>query len=101
MKRIFLIFSILILGSILYSEDKGNFNGEFEAIEVQTDVKGNEAKFNEYRDLGNGFYGKLKLKIDSEKYFMKFNAYDMGYGTQNYEFEGGSFASYKIYLKYN
>lgn len=101
MKRIILIFSFFIFACITYSEDTGVFSGEFEGTTVQTDVNGNEAKFNEYRDLKNGLYGKLRLKYDSENYFMKFNAKDMGYNTQSYELEGGKFSIFKMYFKYN
>ncbi len=101
MKKILLIYFILSLTSIFFAEDKTTLSGEFQGSQVSTDVSGNEAKFNEYRDLENGLYGKIKLKYDREKYFLKFNAYDMGYGTQSYEIEGGGLTSFKMYFKYN
>ncbi len=101
MKKIFLIFLTLFSTINFFAEDKTNFSGEFQGTQASADVSGNEAKFNEYRDLENGLYGKIKLKYDSEKYFLKFYAYDMGYGTQSYEIEGGALTSFKMYFKYN
>lgn len=101
MKKLYLILTFLLLTAFLYSDDSETFNGELEAKAAEIDNRGNDAKFNEYSDQGDGFYGRLKFLYDSERYFLKFNAQDMGYRTQSYELEGGSLTIFRMYFKYN
>jgi MtrB/PioB family decaheme-associated outer membrane protein len=63
------------------------------------DIEGNEAKFNEYRDIRDGLYGKVHLLYDSNYYF-DFRASDIGYDTQHYKLDGGKWGSFKVYLDY-
>jgi len=95
-----LCFLLLLMNS-LHAEDSKPFSGEINATGKLADINGNEAKFNEYRDLDNGVYGKIRLKYDSEDYFMRLNAGDIAYDTQSYKLEGGSYGKFKLYLKYN
>ncbi len=80
--------------------------GEVGAEGVYAGVRGGEggkAKFTEYRDLRQGFsmFGKIGLEMDSEKYFFKFRASDMGYDTQSYEIEDGMWGKFKLDLFYD
>ncbi|MDO9287602.1 MAG: MtrB/PioB family outer membrane beta-barrel protein, partial [Thermodesulfovibrionales bacterium] len=102
-KKMIIIFTValsLISFSPVFSEEK-KIEGEIKAAGVLTDINGSKAKFNEYRDLKDGIYGKINLKYDAEKYFLKFKASDIGYDTQNYKLEGGMWGKFKLYLKYN
>lgn len=105
MKRILIytlaLCSLLFLTNSLYAEDNKPFSAEIEAIWKLADINANEAKFNEYRDLDTGVYGKIHLKYDNDQYFMKLNADDIAYDTQNYKLEGGIWGKFKAYLKYN
>jgi len=93
--------SLLLLTNGLYAEDNKPFSGEIKATGKLVDIDGNKAKFNEYRDLKDGVYGKIRLKFDDDQYFMKLNAGDIAYDTQNYKLEGGMWGKYKMYFKYN
>ena len=83
-----------------YSED-GKFGGDVRLTGKVADVNGNVAKFNEYRDIKDGVYGKINLKYDADKYFLKFKASDIGYDTQSYKLAGGVWGKFKYNLKYN
>lgn len=75
--------------------------GEATATPVYTDVSGNKAKFNEYRDLREfGVYGDIKLNYDSEKYFTDVTAGDFGYKTQHYDVNAGKYGDAKLNLEY-
>jgi MtrB/PioB family decaheme-associated outer membrane protein len=65
--------------------------------------EGGEAKFTEYRDLreNGGFYGRARLNVDTEKYFLNFKAGDFGYDTQYYKIDGGLWGIFKADLFYN
>ncbi|WP_333652305.1 MtrB/PioB family outer membrane beta-barrel protein [Dissulfurispira sp.] len=92
---------LLLLTNGLYAEDNKPFSGEIKATGKFVDINGNEAKFNEYRDMDSGVYGKIRLKYDSEQYFLKLYADDIAYDTQNYKLEGGMWGKFKLYLKYS
>jgi len=79
---------IISLGllSNAYPQDKP-FEGEvsLKGIWLGLEAKeGGRAKFTEYRDLkeDGGFYGRAKLNLDKDKYFLNFDAGDFGYDTQ-------------------
>ena len=65
--------------------------------------EGGKAKFTEYRDLRQGVsvFGNVGLGLDSEQYFLKFRASDMGYDTQSYRLDGGMWGKFKFDLFYD
>jgi MtrB/PioB family decaheme-associated outer membrane protein len=80
--------------------DEYGIESDIEATGKLADIEGNEAKFNEYRDIRDGLYGKVRLLYDSNYYF-DFNASDIGYDTQRYRLDSGKWGSFKFYLDYN
>jgi len=95
------IFLLFLASFSLADAEEGKVSGEISATGRLTSVSGNEAKFNEYRDLQDGVYGGIKLKYDSEKYHTDFDARDMGYDTQRYTLEGGKWGDVKFNLNYD
>lgn len=88
-----------------FSQDK-TIEGEvsLEGIFVDVDAKeGGRAKFTEYKDLreDGGIYGRTRLNLDTERYFLNFNAGDFGYDTQYYKIHGGLWGKFKFDLFYN
>ena len=75
--------------------------GEVSLAPLQVDIKGNKAKFNEYRDLRTGFHGHIGLHYDAEKTYLDFRAEDIGHRDQKYELEGGRWGSFKYHLGYD
>ncbi|NTU43058.1 MAG: MtrB/PioB family outer membrane beta-barrel protein [Nitrospirales bacterium] len=63
-------------------------------------MDGNKAKFNEYSDIGNSLYGRIRLLYDSDSYFLGLNAADMGYGTQSYKLSGAAWDRIRFDLSY-
>ncbi|MFO0753080.1 MAG: MtrB/PioB family outer membrane beta-barrel protein [Thermodesulfovibrionales bacterium] len=64
-------------------------------------VRGSEAKFDEYRDLTDGIYGDVRLGYESGAYYTRLKAGDIGYDTQNYQLNGGIWGKFKYDLFYN
>jgi MtrB/PioB family decaheme-associated outer membrane protein len=88
-----------------FSQEK-TIEGEISATGKYVGVKGEgggEAKFTEYRDLqeDGGLYGRGRLNLDTEKYFLKFDAGDFGYDTQYYRIDGGMWGKFKYELFYD
>lgn len=77
------------------------FEGEVTAQGQLVNINGNEAKFNEYADRKDGIYGAIGLRYEKDSYFMRFNAYDIGYDTQKYTLDGGMWGKFKYDLLYN
>jgi MtrB/PioB family decaheme-associated outer membrane protein len=65
--------------------------------------EGGKAKFTEYRDLRQGasVFGRARLNLDTDKYFLNFNAGDFSYDTQYYTIEGGMWGKFKADLFYD
>ena len=88
-----------------FPQDK-TIEGEVSLKGIFVDVKGGEggkAKFTEYRDLkeDGGFYGRARLKFDTEKYFLDFQGGDFAYDTQYYRLDGGMWGKFKFDLFYD
>jgi MtrB/PioB family decaheme-associated outer membrane protein len=106
--KIIIITTMICLMTLSYafSEDNKTIEGEvsLNGIWIGSDAKeGGRAKFTEYRDLreDGGAYGRARLKLDTEKYFMNFDAGDFGYDTQFYRIDGGMWGKFKLDLFYD
>ena len=75
--------------------------GEVLVSPMQVDVKGNGAKFSEYRDLRDGVHGYVGLRSEAEKNYLDFRADDIGYGDQSYKLNGGKWGSFSYHLGYD
>ena len=75
--------------------------GDVSVAPMQVDIKGNRAKFNEYRDLRDGVAGHIGLRYDAEKNYLDFRADDIGYRDQKYELDGGRRGSFTYHLGYD
>ena len=100
-----MVISLVPLPSVFSQENK-MIEGEvgLTGIWVNVDGKeGGEAKFTEYRDLkeDGGFYGRARLSLDTEKYFLNFNGGDFAYDTQYYKVDGGMWGKFKFDLYYD
>jgi MtrB/PioB family decaheme-associated outer membrane protein len=102
---LFIMLQSLATFSTALSEEV-KLEGEVGAKGVYAGVTGEEggrAKFTEYRDLQQGVsvFGDVGLGLDSERYFLKFRATDMGYDTQSYRLDGGMWGKFKFDLFYD
>ncbi len=99
-----LIMSLVPL-SDAFAQDK-TIEGEVALKGIFVDVDGGgggKAKFTEYRDLkeDGGFYGRARLKFDTEKYFLDFHGGDFAYDTQYYKIDGGMWGKFEFDLFYD
>jgi MtrB/PioB family decaheme-associated outer membrane protein len=90
----FFVVSILLAVPVAFAEEQ-TFTGELSLTGLLTNEKGNKAKFNEYRDLQDGAFGKARLLYDTGTLFVGGDAADMGYDTQNYNLYGGLWGAFK------
>jgi MtrB/PioB family decaheme-associated outer membrane protein len=95
----------LVPFSVVFSEEV-RIEGEVSVKGVYVGVEGGEggeAKFTEYKDLEEHgrFFGNVDLGLDSEKYFLNFQADDIAYDTQRYILDGGIWGKFKFDLFYD
>jgi hypothetical protein len=83
------------------SAQEKTLTGEISAVPLQVDVRGNRAKFNEYRDVRNGVHGHIDLRYDGDRTYLHFQAEDMGYKDQKYELKGGRRGSFRFHFSYD
>lgn len=76
-----LILTIFLIMPVFAGENN-NFDGLVTINGKLVSVDGNEAKFYEYKNTGEGVFGSFKLNYDSENYFMNLSA-----GVDNYYFK--------------
>jgi MtrB/PioB family decaheme-associated outer membrane protein len=91
----------LIPTSYAFSADDTTVEGEVGITGIG--FTGGNAKFTEYKDLvdHNAFFGRARLNVDTNKYFLNFNAGDFAYNTQYYDVEGGMWGRFKFDLYYD
>ena len=92
--------------SYAFSQDNKTIEGEIGVTGVWFDLHGKEggkAKFTEYRDLreDGAVFGRARLNLDTEKYFLNFNVGDFAYDTQYYTVDGGLWGKFKFDLFYD
>ncbi|MBP1712992.1 MAG: hypothetical protein H6Q42_1195, partial [Deltaproteobacteria bacterium] len=101
-------FKILILVLIFCaglgvnaSAEERTVSGEISATAQHLNIEGEKAKFNEYRDIRDGFYGDLNLQYESGNYYIDFRAAEAGRKSQSYELLGGKWGSFRYNFNYD
>jgi MtrB/PioB family decaheme-associated outer membrane protein len=61
----------------------------------------NSAKFQEYRDVDDGFIGMFKLDVLKDDYFLKVNAENPGLDDQAFDLGGGQYGKFKYDFYYD
>ena len=103
MKSKVLIFAV-ILSLIPFwqsSAEERKIDGEISITAEHLSIKGEKAKFNEYRDIRDGFYGDIDLQYESGNYYIDFKGSEVGRKTQRYELSGGKWGSFKYDFSYD
>jgi hypothetical protein len=99
LSRVLLLVTVFSLAACWNAPaQEGTPAGEFSAIPLQVDVKGNGAKFNEYRGLRDGVHGYISFRYHGGKTYLDFRAGDIGYKDQKYELNGGRWGSFRYHL---
>lgn len=101
MRKIITILMFCLLVSPVFADENSSFSGDITVKGKLTSIDGNEAKFNEFRDVNDGVYGSIKLNYDTDSYFLNFKANNIGYDDQYYKLYGGAYDKFKYYLNYN
>lgn len=96
-----IVLSLFPLSNAIAEENK--LEGSITATGVLRHINGdgNEAKFNEYRDIRDGVYGRIRLNYDTDKFFGNFKADDTAYETQYYRLEGGMWGNFKAHIYFD
>ncbi len=93
------IFSAL--AGVNASAEEPKITGEISITAQHLNLEGEKAKFNEYRDIRDGFYGDAILQYESGNYYFDFRAAEVGRKTQSYELSGGKWGSFKYFFSYD
>ena len=100
-----LMICLLPLSNAFAQNDK-TIEGEIGVTGVWLDLHGQEggkAKFTEYRDLreDGAVFGRARLNLDTDKYFLNINIGDLAYDTQYYTVDGGLWGKFRFNLFYD
>ncbi len=95
-----MIAVVLLPSSNLFAEE-WTLRGEASAVPIQVDIRGNKAKFNEYRDIREGVRGHIGVNLEREDTYLDFQAGAIGNKDQTLELNGGNRGSFQYYLKYD
>jgi len=92
--------------SYAFPQDNKTIEGEIGFTGVWFDLhakEGGKAKFTEYRDLreDGAVFGRARLNLDTDKYFLNFDLGDFAYDTQYYTVDGGMWGKFKFGLFYD
>ncbi len=97
-----LIFSLLTSLNVFAQEgQERTISGEVTVIPMYVDVKGEKAKFNEYRDLHTGVTGNFGFEYEKGNYYIDLLGKNVGRKDQSYEILGGKWGSFKYDFKYD
>ncbi len=89
----------LLLSSDLFAEE-WTLRGEASAVPIQVDIRGNKAKFNEYRDVREGVRGYIGVNLEREETYLDFRAGAIGNKDHKFEVNGGNRGSFQYHLGY-
>lgn len=81
--------------------DSAEVNGAVHLGVRGVDDQDNSAKFQEYRDLDDGFFGDVLLDVYKDSYYMELEGDNLGLDDQNYTIKGGSYNRFKYKLFYD
>lgn len=84
-----IVVGFLLLCSLNAFAGEKTFEGELSVKGTLADVKGNDAKFNEYRDVKDSVTGDLRLKYRDGLYYLDFDAAEIAAVNQEYMMTGG------------
>jgi MtrB/PioB family decaheme-associated outer membrane protein len=93
------IFSLIAFPSASAEETK--ITGEATVTGQLVDLKGQEAKFNEYRDIHSGITGGFELQYEREAYYVDLSGREVGRKDQGYSLFGGRWGSFRYEFRYD
>ena len=96
---VFLVFGLITFGAASAQENK--VSGEVSVTAEHLRITGQKAKYDEYRDLRDGFFGDASLQYEHGRYYLDFWAEDAGRKTQSYGLAGGRWGSFKLFFAYD
>lgn len=84
-------------------EGKTTVTGSVSMTGQYTDIGGNRSKFNEYRDNreGAGLYVGAEAGVETDQYYLRGEAGNIGYRDQQYRIEGGQWGKYGVDFFYD
>jgi MtrB/PioB family decaheme-associated outer membrane protein len=105
-KILFFLFLISICSTSAFAAD---VTGTIGLGGQYLDVRGDKAKFNEYRDIDSGVTGQLNLDVSLKDYYLSLNGENIGWNynknagldTQRYTLTGGMYEQFKYSLFYD
>lgn len=102
------IYSAVILLSLVApamviaaEENKAEVSGTIDLGARGANVDGDKARFQEFRDLDDGFMGGIQFDMLKGAYYLELNALNPGSDDQSFQLKGGEYGNFKYKFKYN
>uniref|UniRef100_A0A831U2G5 MtrB/PioB family decaheme-associated outer membrane protein n=1 Tax=Geobacter metallireducens TaxID=28232 RepID=A0A831U2G5_GEOME len=108
MKKL-IVTSVMAYAACAASAFGSDFSGTIGIGGIGAEIRGDEAKFNEYRDINSGVTGNFAIDFARKGYYLEMMGENFGvntdagdsYDTQKYSINGGRFGSFKYNLFYD
>lgn len=94
-----LLFGLFIVPLAALAGD--DVSGSVSVGVMGSDVEGDSARFDEYRDMDDGTYGDAELRAFRGTYYLDLEALKIGRDDQSYLLRGGRFGSFTYSLYYD
>ena len=103
MKPVIFILCFTIGGLLPWnaSAEERIIEGEVSITGQHLNIEGEKAKFNEYRDIRDGFTGDFYLRYEKDNYYTDAQGREVGRRDQSYEFSGGKWGSFRYEFGYD
>jgi len=82
-------------------ENKTEVHGTVELGVMGVNVNGDEARFNEFRDLDDSIIGNIQLDALKGAYHFQFDGANIGADDQSFEAKGGKYGQFKYKFNYD
>lgn len=91
------------LSATAFSEDKDEvkISGSAEVGVRVVDGERESAKFQEYREIKDGIFGKIKVNVEKGSYFLDLKVKNPGLDDQSYYLDGGRYGFFKYKIFYD
>ncbi|MRR59304.1 MAG: hypothetical protein EG824_14000, partial [Deltaproteobacteria bacterium] len=108
MKKL-IVTSVMAYAACAASAFASDFSGTLGIGGIGSEIRGDEAKFNEYRDINSGVTGNFAVDFARKGYYLELLGENFGvntdagqsYENQKYTIDGGRYGSFKYNLFYD
>ncbi|MBI4924496.1 MAG: MtrB/PioB family outer membrane beta-barrel protein [Bdellovibrio sp.] len=94
------IFLLSVVGNTEFQLGTYDLSGKIDLGGRLQNISDPSAKFGEYLNYNQGFFGGAEASLEKDAYHLDFTAYDIGRSDQSYVLRGGRYEFFKYKLFY-